>query len=118
MTRARSSRSSSDERAQLRLDEWATCRSFGALSFLQRLDISQKCVDKRKHEMTIENANCVMDAASAYLRELCPPGTEFVLIVSTTGADGRSISYETSLPIERAADMLREALELAREENA
>lgn len=68
--------------------------------------------------MTTENAGQVMDAATAYLRELCPPRMEFVLIIGTTGMDGRSISYETSLPPDQTADMLRESLELAQEENA
>jgi hypothetical protein len=68
--------------------------------------------------MTTENAGQVMDAATAYLRELCPPGMDFVLIIGTTGTDGRSISYETSLPPDQTADMLREALELAQEEDA
>ena len=56
--------------------------------------------------MTTENAGQVIDAATAYLRELCPPGMEFVLIVGTTGKDGRSINYETSLPHGRTADIL------------
>ena len=67
--------------------------------------------------MTTENAGQVIDAATAYLRELCPPEMEFVLIIGTTGTDGGSISYETSLPPDQTADMLREALELAQEED-
>jgi hypothetical protein len=59
-----------------------------------------------------------MDGAAAYLRKLCPPGMEFVLIIGTTGTDGRTINYETSLPLDQTADMLREALELAQEEDA
>jgi hypothetical protein len=59
-----------------------------------------------------------MDAATAYLRELCPPGTQFILIIGTTGTDGRSISYTSSLPDDQTANMLREALEMAQEEDA
>ena len=92
-------------------------RSFGAVSFRQRRDALQKFVDGRKQEMASENADQVMDAATACLRELCPPGMEFVLIVGTTGTAGRSISFTTSLPDDQTADMMREALEMAREED-
>ena len=68
--------------------------------------------------MTTENAGQLMDAATAYLRELCAPGMEFVLVIGTTSTEGGSINYETSLPPDQTAGMLREALELAQEEDA
>ncbi len=77
----------------------------------------QKFVDGRKQEMAIENTDQVLDAATAYLRELCPQGIGFVLIVGTTGTDGHSISYTASLPDDQTAEMLREALEMAQEED-
>jgi hypothetical protein len=74
--------------------------------------------------MTIEDADQVIDSATAYLRELCPAGMEFVLIIGTMDTDGssttRSVSYQTSLAPDRAflaADMLREALEMAQGED-
>jgi len=67
--------------------------------------------------MAIEDVNVLMDSATAYLRELCAPGMDFILILGTTDADGRSVSYETNLPRDRAEIMLGEALELAREED-
>jgi hypothetical protein len=93
-------------------------RRLDAVSFQQKQDALQECIDGRRQEMTIENAHQVLDSATAYLRELCPPGMEFVLIVGTTGTDGRCIIYDTSLPPDRFSDVLREALELAEEEDA
>jgi hypothetical protein len=95
-------------------------RSFGAVSFQQRRDAFRDTLPGENREMTIEEADRVMDVATEYLRELCPPGMQFVLIVGTVGTDGRTISYGTNLPADRtyqAADMLREALEMAQKED-